>query len=358
MIMKKLIKTLTVLCTAIPVAALSACTALTAVTDENKPTVYQEYAEKLANSLTAMATGDVYFNDYTSEMFTTKSGEDFSQFAMRIDCDAAFTDAAATRMSQKATMDLTATMNGEEMNGKADMRAYFTEDGIYQYVMEEATGAEKVEAKSFIPAAELAPEDLPTLQNSIHLPVGFDGSAEAFLSLYGGAEWLTAEDGTKLQIKSNATNDWGGSYFPAMISMLGGEGLSVEIEQTVTITFDKQGNLLFIEQEVVASATSTTTPPQAEEGNGNEEVSPANDEASNEENTENEGNEENGEQAGEDENTHTPQTVTSTGNYRYYRKISVKNGSTVKLPTAAELETYKKPVEVPEETPDEGEKQD
>lgn len=339
MIMKKLAKIFAVLCTAIPVAALSACNPLNAVSDENKLSVYQDYAAKLTASLTEMLTGDTYLNSYTSVMFNTQSGEDSARLEMRMDGDFDFTDAVVTRMSQKVTIEQLFIEGGTELEGGAEMRAYLNSDGLYQYNQETIPGNDALENKSFITLEELTASGLPTLEDSIPLPQGFD-SAEAFLSLYGGAEWFTAEDGTKLQIKSNATT-YNAPYYREMLELLGGEGINVQMEQTITLTFDKQGNVLFFEYEIIANATSTTNPPQTE--GGNEEAALQNEEQP-------EDLPEDGETNGE-ENTQpeTESPANNSGYYRYYTKTSVKEGSTVKLPTAAELETYKEPAKAPDE---------
>ena len=68
---------------------------------------------------------------------------------------------------------------------------------------------------------------------------------------------------------------------------------------------------------------------------------------------------EGGEETPDETPEEEPATPTDNASVRVYSKVSVKDGSTVKAPTEAQLEAYKTQeeldAEVPEETPTDGE---
>lgn len=348
--MKKFLKTLAVFSAAIPVAALSACNALAPVNNDDKSAVYGQYADRFVASLEQLQTGTSFFNVYESELFTVHVGDNSAHLVSRGDADIDFKDGVSSRYALTNNAEIIAVAGDVEQSQTRGETAYLLADGLY--LARTDSEVETGNVKSFTALESVDPNRLITLE-TIFAGASDFSSAEEFFALYGEGEWLAKEDGTQIQIKVQR-QAFDRSFYQLMLSAMGTDQLNVVIEETFTLVFDKQGNLSYVEREVTANVK--IAPPQADDEQGgteNGDAAPTSEEVPDDLPDDETGEVPNEEQA--------PATPTGEGYYRYYTKLSVKEGSTAKFPTQAELNSYKQaatpPAENPEETPEEPPKQ-
>lgn len=299
--MKKFAKHALALACVLPFAfSATACSSFPEVAETDRESVYTEYATKYENALAALSEKDFFLNYYVSQISTAEQGAYASSTTATAEMDA---DVSAGKVSRAATtVKTTETVKSgdTEESSSQNTFTYTLADGTYQKT-EQRSGDETTEEKSF--TASETPSNFE-----------LDG---AFLAL---PDFATLTAGGEVTVYADANGQ--GMRFEYVLSETGGNydgldctGLETKEETTyaVTVRFDYAGNLLSIEAEMISRFTATAPQTSEPEQGGAEMMS----------------------------DVQTTLPPNAKGYQRIYFKTTLRNASTVKVPTAKELETYK-----------------
>ena len=290
----------------------AACANLTEVSEAERESVYGDYLTRYESALVELSEREsLYLNYYVSTRESVEQGENKRESKMTAEADLDATSGkqarAATTVEQSqstTTADGTTTLSQKSY-------LYALADGVYQKTVQ-TEGDNVTEEKSFTAKAEGAEETFTVTDFFAELPTFAELSAQGDVKLFADANGR----GMRIEYSFVETGvNYGG---------LDVEGLETVAETTYSITlrFDVVGKLLTFETEMIMrfNATApTANAPESGEGEGGVEAMS-----------------ESGEGGGE--NTLPPN---GKAYERYYVKATVKDGSSVKLPSATELETYK-----------------
>ncbi|MBQ8375355.1 MAG: hypothetical protein IJX98_07285 [Clostridia bacterium] len=208
--------------------------------------------------------------------------------------------------------------------------------------MSQTVGDETKEQKQFQAAN---PDDSQTVDIASVLEfIPFSATYDEVAAEFSDLKMYASDNGTMFKIEfsadlTNASDDYAGE----IISVLGEENIEMELTQSYTLRMDTSGNLISTEMELIAKFYEIAPETDNSENGGEEngEVAPVSDVS---ETPPAEG----------DEEESAPVNAKREGSLRISFKTTVKDASSVKLPTKAELDTYKKP-ETTEEPSEGGE---
>lgn len=300
--MKKSAKHVLAIACLLPFAfSAAACSAFPEVADADLENVYNGYVEKYETALSTLADKDFFLNYYVSQISTIEQGGyALSSTATRTG-DA---DVNAGKISRSAISIKTANTEKDgdtEQSTSKNTFLYTLSDGVYKKTVSK-TGDETAEEKSF--TASETPETFDYTSVFVAFP-DFADMTDGSINVFADA------NGQGMRLEYGYAQE-GGAF--ENLDCTGLETVET-FTYVMTVRFDYAGNLLYVEMEQIVRFTAAT--PQA--------------------NTPEQGDAEMMSDSG-NENTLPPN---GKAYQRLYIKTTFKNASTVKVPTAKELETYK-----------------
>jgi len=340
--MKKTWKSIGAIAVSVPMVAFAACGLQKS---EDPAATYATFAEKYNAAVASYAESDLFLDVYETVSVNAEGANGKMSLSYVNDEAYDFASGVITRAAASQKMNMAMTVGETETKSETSATAYLL-DG-FSYVHQIVKDGEN---ESEIKLKETASTDDTTINPSKFLVFPEGAFEEAFV----GMENIVIQankNNTHMKITADLNPTEIYEYLMGADEVLGEYDYDVEASFTFSVRFDNAGNLLYTEMLMegkVSIAVAEETP--------DEDVEPASEDLSADETPDgSEGGEETPDETPEEE----PATPTDNASVRVYRKVSVKDGSTVKAPTEAQLESYKTQeeldAEVPEETPTDGE---
>ena len=340
--MKKTWKSIGAIAVSVPMVAFAACGLQKS---EDPAATYATFAEKYNAAVASYAEGDLFLDVYETVSVNAEGTNGKMSLSYVDDSSYDFANGAITRAAASQKMNTTMTLGETETKSETSATAYLL-DG-FSYVHQIVKDGEN---ESEIKLKETASTDDTTINPSKFLVFPEGAFEEAFVGMENVVIQAN-KNNTHMKITADLDPMAIYEYLMGADEVLGEYDYDVEASFTFSVRFDNAGNLLYTEMLMegkVSIAAAEETP--------DENVEPASEDLSADETPDgSEGGEETPDETPEEE----PATPTDNASVRVYSKVSVKDGSTVKAPTEAQLESYKTQeeldAEVPEETPTDGE---
>ena len=340
--MKKTWKSIGAIAVSVPMVAFAACGLQKS---EDPAATYATFAEKYNAAVASYAEGDLFLDVYETVSVNAEGANGKMSLSYVNDEAYDFASGVITRAAASQKMNTVMTLGETETKSETSATAYLL-DG-FSYVHQIVKDGEN---ESEIKLKETASTDDTTINPSKFLVFPEGAFEEAFVGMENVVIQAN-KNNTHMKITADLDPMEIYEYLMGADEVLGEYDYDVEASFTFSVRFDNAGNLLYTEMLMegkVSIAAAEETP--------DEDVEPASEDLSADETPDgSEGGEETPDETPEEE----PATPTDNASVRVYRKVSVKDGSTVKAPTEAQLESYKTQeeldAEVPEETPTDGE---
>ncbi|MBQ8352288.1 MAG: hypothetical protein IJY34_00690 [Clostridia bacterium] len=346
--MKKTWKSIGAIAVSVPMVAFAACGLQKS---EDPAATYATFAEKYNAAVAGYAESDLFLDVYETVSVNAEGANGKMSLSYVNDEAYDFASGVITRAAASQKMNMAMTVGETETKSETSATAYLL-DG-FSYVHQIVKDGEN---ESEIKLKETASTDDTTINPSKFLIFPEGTFEEPFV----GTENVVIQankSNTHMKITADLDPMAIYEYLMGADEVLGEYDYDVEASFTFSVRFDNAGNLLYTEM-LMEGKVSIAAAEEAPEENPDEGVEPVSEEldgAETPDGSEAEGGEETPDETPEEE----PATPTDNASVRVYRKVSVKDGSTVKAPTEAQLESYKTQeeldAEVPEETPTDGE---
>lgn len=321
--MKKTFKTIGAFAACVPVAALAACGLKPA---QNPAATRNDFAAKYTAAYEALTAGDAFLEIY--DVLSISADGEKGTYRQN-------TVTAADYEIQKGSLVKAALSSSEEASAKIGEDTPSQKINIEKYVKD-----------GMIYLCQTTKNNDQTEQTTSVEPLSAEDAALSFETLFFFPDetfienFLTAEE---LTVKCNKNNTQ--MELSAPIDLAAFEAILTEISvvmgeyeydyetlMTYTVRFDNAGNLLYFETEFTCKAKALA-PVQAEENTESGETT------------------ENGENT-ESEETPVPEAPSDQATVTQRTRVTVKDASTVKLPSQSYLDAFKKENVPSEETPD------
>ena len=340
--MKKTWKSIGAIAVSVPMVAFAACGLQKS---EDPAATYATFAEKYNAAVASYAEGDLFLDVYETVSVNAEGANGKMSLSYVNDEAYDFASGVITRAAASQKMNTVMTLGETETKSETSATAYLL-DG-FSYVHQIVKDGED---ESEVKLKEAVSTDGESIDPSMLLVFPEGAFEEAFVGMENVVIQAN-KNNTHMKITADLDPMEIYEYLMGADEVLGEYDYDVEASFTFSVRFDNAGNLLYTEMLMegkVSIAAAEETP--------DEDVEPASEDLSADETPDgSEGGEETPDETPEEE----PATPTDNASVRVYRKVSVKDGSTVKAPTEAQLESYKTQeeldAEVPEETPTDGE---
>lgn len=340
--MKKTWKSIGAIAVSVPMVAFAACGLQKS---EDPAATYATFAEKYNAAVASYAEGDLFLDVYETVSVDAEGANGKMSLSSVSDSSYDFSNGALTRGAASEKMNTTMTLGETEIKSETSATAYLLDGFSYVHQM-----VKNGEDESEVKLKEAVSTDGESIGPSMLLVFPEGAFEEAFVGMENVVIQAN-KNNTHMKITADLDPTAIYEYLMGADEVLGEYDYDVEASFTFSVRFDNAGNLLYTEMLMegkVSIAAAEETP--------DEDVEPASEDLSADETPDgSEGGEETPDETPEEE----PATPTDNASVRVYRKVSVKDGSTVKAPTEAQLESYKTQeeldAEVPEETPTDGE---
>ena len=340
--MKKTWKSIGAIAVSVPMVAFAACGLQKS---EDPAATYATFAEKYNAAVAGYAESDLFLDVYETVSVNAEGANGKMSLSYVNDEAYDFANGAITRAAASQKMNTVMTLGETETKSETSATAYLL-DG-FSYVHQIVKDGEN---ESEIKLKETASTDDTTINPSKFLVFPEGAFEEAFVGMENVVIQAN-KNNTHMKITADLDPMAIYEYLMGADEVLGEYDYDVEASMTYSVRFDNAGNLLYTEMLMEGKVSIAATEETPDEG-----VEPASEDLSADETPDgSEGGEETPDETPEEE----PVTPTDNASVRVYSKVSVKDGSTVKAPTEAQLESYKTQeeldAEVPEETPTDGE---
>lgn len=340
--MKKTWKSIGAIAVSVPMVAFAACGLQKS---EDPAATYATFAEKYNAAVASYAESDLFLDVYETVSVNAEGTNGKMSLSYVDDSSYDFANGAITRAAASQKMNMAMTVGETETKSETSATAYLLDGFSYVHqIVKDGEDESEIKLKEAASTDDVA---IPPSKLLI-FPEG------TFEEPFVGTENVVIQadkNNTHMKITADLDPMEIYEYLMGADEVLGEYDYDVEASFTFSVRFDNAGNLLYTEMLMegrVSIAAAEETP--------DEDVEPASEDLSADETPDgSEGGEETPDETPEEE----PATPTDNASVRVYRKVSVKDGSTVKAPTEAQLESYKTQeeldAEVPEETPTDGE---
>ena len=340
--MKKTWKSIGAIAVSVPMVAFAACGLQKS---EDPAATYATFAEKYNAAVAGYAESDLFLDVYETVSVNAEGANGKMSLSSVSDSSYDFASGALTRGAASEKMNTTMTLGETEIKSETSATAYLL-DG-FSYVHQIVKDGED---ESEIKLKEAVSTDGESIDPSMLLVFPEGAFEEAFVGMENVVIQAN-KNNTHMKITADLDPREIYEYLMDAGEVLGEYDYDVEASMTYSVRFDNAGNLLYTEMLMEGKVSIAAAEETPDEG-----VEPASEDLSADETPDgSEGGEETPDETPEEE----PATPTDNASVRVYRKVSVKDGSTVKAPTEAQLESYKTQeeldTEVPEETPTDGE---
>lgn len=337
--MKKTWKSIGAIAVSVPMVAFAACGLQKS---EDPAATYAAFAEKYNAAVAGYAEGNLFL-DYYETISVNAEGANGKMILSSVnDSSYDFANGVTTRAAASQKMNVAVTVGDAETKNEMSVTAYLA-DGVSYMHQIESVGEEKREIK----LKEAASTDIEPIDLSVLMLFPEGTFEEAFTGMENVVVQAN-KNNTHMKITADVDPMMIYQYLMGADEVLGEYDYDVEASMVFSVRFDNAGNLLYSEMLMEGKVSIAA----AEEGTPDEGVEPASDNLDADETPD-------GSEGGEETPEEESATPTDNASVRVYRKVSIKDGSAVKLPTAAQLETYKTQeeldAELPEETPTDGE---
>ena len=315
--MKKTWKSIGAIAVSVPMVAFAACGLQKS---EDPAATYATFAEKYNAAVAGYAESDLFLDVYETVSVNAEGANGKMSLSSISDSSYDFSNGALTRGAVSEKMNMAMTVGETETKSETSATAYLL-DG-FSYVHQIVKDGED---ESEIKLKEAVSTDSESIDPSMLLVFPEGAFEEAFVGM----------ENVVIQANKNNTH-----------MKITADLDPMAIYEYLMGADEVLGEMLMEGKVSIAAAEETP----------DENVEPASEDLSADETPDgSEGGEETPDETPEEE----PATPTDNASVRVYSKVSVKDGSTVKAPTEAQLEAYKTQeeldAEVPEETPTDGE---
>ena len=336
--MKKTWKSIGAIAVSVPMVAFAACGLQKS---EDPAATYATFAEKYNAAVASYAEGDLFLDVYETVSVNAEGANGKMSLSSISDSSYDFSNGALTRAAASAKMNTAMTLGETEIKSETSATTYLL-DG-FSYVHQIVKDGED---ESEIKLKEAVSTDGESIDPSMLLVFPEGAFEEAFVGMENVVIQAN-KNNTHMKITADLDPMAIYEYLMGADEVLGEYDYDVEASFTFSVRFDNAGNLLYTEMLMEGKVSIAAAEETPDEG-----VEPASEDLSADETPD-------GSEGGEETPEEEPATPTDNSSVRVYRKVSVKDGSTVKAPTEAQLESYKTQeeldAEVPEETPTDGE---
>ncbi len=347
--MKKTWKSIGAIAVSVPMVAFAACGLQKS---EDPAATYAAFAEKYNSAVAGFAEGDLFLDCYDTLSVNAEGENGKMSISYANDASYDFASGALTRAATSQQVKMSTTVGEKETTSEMSYTAYLTDGLAYIHeVMKDGEAERDVKLKQTVSEDDTA-TDLSML---LVFPEG------SFEEAFVGMENIVVQsnkNNTHMKITADANPMMIYEYLSGAEEVLGEYDYDVEASMSFSVRFDNAGNLLYSEM-LIEGKVSIAQPEETPDENPDDGVEPISEDLSGDENNDSSDNSSDDSSNDGEETPEEPAAPTDNASVRVYRKVSVKDGSTVKLPTEAQLAEYKTQeeldAEVPEETPTDGE---